>query len=103
MTIQPVEYVRKSFSVEGLQVTNENMSEVAEWCKGTVMFDDEGRNTYSGYYIKVDVSRALNERQSRAYPTDWVLRSGNGFKVYTTKAFDNSFEPQHVTPVITVS
>jgi hypothetical protein len=31
---------------------------------------------------------------TRAYPGDWVLSAGTGFKVYTQKAFSGSFEEQ---------
>lgn len=44
-------------------------------------------------YIRVHVHRALNERQTKAFIGDWVLYAGTGFKVYSAKAFNNSFEP----------
>lgn len=36
MTIQPVRYVTKPVFVEAVQVTEENMEAVAEWCGGEV-------------------------------------------------------------------
>lgn len=83
--IESTTYVRKPFEVEAVQVTEENIDEVREWCQGTTMED-------SRPYIKVRVARALNERQTKAYPGDWVLYAGTGFKVYTDKAFHRTFE-----------
>lgn len=84
--IQTDKYVRKPFEVEAVEVTEENIEDVAEWCQGTLMSDNRP-------FIKVRVARALNERQTKAYPGDWVLYAGTGFKVYTPKAFHKTFEP----------
>lgn len=78
-------YVRKPFAVEAVRVTETNIEEVAKWAQGTLMED-------SRPFIKVRVARALNERQTKAYPGDWVLYAGTGFKVYTNKAFWKTFE-----------
>lgn len=84
MAIEPVIYVRKPFEVEAVEVTEDNLEEVAQWCQGSLRED-------SRKYIKVRVARALNERQTKAYPGDWVLYAGTGFKVYTPKAFAKTF------------
>lgn len=103
--LTPTEYVRKPFVVEGVQVDATNIDEVAEWCKGEVTLDipaEEGKP--EARYVKVKVHRAMNERQTRAYIGDWVLFSESGFKVYTTKAFDSSFqlkaEPKIAAPIV---
>lgn len=80
------QFKRRPFSVEGVQVTEENIMEVAEWCGGDV------RRTVNEIYIKVKTHRPLNEKQRRAYVTDWVLKAKTGFKVYTEQALENSFE-----------
>jgi hypothetical protein len=82
-------YVRKPFEVEAAQVTADNLEEVAQWCQGTLM--TEGPDENPRRFIKVQVARALNERQTKAYPGDWVLYAGTGFKVYTDKAFKKTF------------
>lgn len=82
-----IKLVKKSFDVRGVQVTEENLEEVSEWCGGEVKTDSFGTK-----YIKVNVKRPLNEKQTRAYLTDWVLRSQQGFKVYNDKALQKSFE-----------
>jgi hypothetical protein len=78
-------YTRKPFDVDAVQVTADNMEEVATWCQGTIT-TEEGET-----YIKVRVLRVMNEKQTRAYAGDWVLYAGTGYKVYTDKAFRKSF------------
>jgi len=87
--INPVTYVRKPFEVEVVQVTEDNIAAVAEWCEGSLQ--SEGSDDNLVWYIKVQVARALNERQTKAYPGDRVLKAGTGFKVYTEKAFHKTF------------
>lgn len=86
-------YVRKPFSVAAVRVTEENIDRVARWCKGEVT-----KNSSGAKYIKVEVSRPLNERQTQAFVGDWVLSAGNGYKVYTNKAFEQSFDPANRVP-----
>lgn len=87
MTVDPKKYVRKPFYVEAVQVTAENMEDVAKWCSGELRKQGEDES-----YIKVWVQRPLDERQTKAFIGDWVLYAGTGFKVYMTKAFEKSFE-----------
>lgn len=83
-------YHRKSFPVEAVQVTLENMLEVREWTKGEIKTDQN--KAAKPRYIYIPVRQALNERQQRAYVGDWVLRSGHTFRIYNDNAFRNSFE-----------
>lgn len=93
MTIQTQKFARKPFYVDAIQVTEENMQQVAQWCDGTIQGTDAGEN-----FIKVKVNRPLNERQTQAFVNDWILfMSGGGFKIYTPKAFNHSFELVKVT------
>lgn len=100
MTLKIEKYTRKPFPVDAVQVTEDNLSEVALWCGGDIhtstktLRDDQGVETgkIKLPYIKVDVHRPLNDRQTKAFVGDWVLKSESGFKVYTLKAFDGSFE-----------
>jgi len=93
MSVQSNTYVRKPFDVEAVEVTDENIEEVAEWCNGTVIAEG---NENQKLFIKVRVARALNERQTKAYPGDWVLYAGTGFKVYTPKAFHKTFHKKQL-------
>ena len=89
--IQPEIFERLPFTVEAIRLTPENMTAVAKWCGGQIR--TSGKRGIQKY-IKVDVKRALTDRQTMAYVGDWVLRAGSGFKVYTPKAFDASFKKQ---------
>lgn len=93
------EYERLPFTIYAIEVTNENIRQVAKWCKGEVR--TTGKRGIQKY-IKVDVKRALNERQTQAYIGDWVLKAGSGFKVYTPKAFAESFRKKTEHMVETV-
>lgn len=84
---ETTQYVRKPFNIDAVQITSTNMEDVALWVDGSVLEDDAGKP-----YIKVDVKRPFNERQTRAYVGDWVLAAGTGYKVYNDKAFKKSFE-----------
>lgn len=96
MAIKTKKFVRKPFDIEAIQVTAENMEEVARWCRGQLRKSGGpgGRNTQR--YIKVNVKRSLSDRQTTAYVGDWVVnaldQSVKGFKVYTPKAFSLTFE-----------
>ena len=88
MTVTTEKFARKPFYVDTVQVTEENINDVAAWCEGEVRTFADGNK-----YVKVHVHRPLNDRQTMASIGDWVLFAGSGFKVYTTKAFFASFEP----------
>jgi hypothetical protein len=84
---------RKSFPVDGVQVTAENMSDVSRWCDGQIHQDKTEENpTDHPNYIKVRVHNPLTERQTKAYVGDWVLYAGKGYKVYTERGLKKSFE-----------
>lgn len=88
-------YVRKPFYVDGVQVTEENLDDVAKWCKGRVKTSPNPKD--KNRYIKVDVSNPINNRQTTAFVGDWVLYSETGgFKVYTQQAFARSFDVAEV-------
>lgn len=90
--MQVEKYARVPFVVDAVQVTRANIHDVAEWCGGTVV-PAEGD---VAEHIKVKVYRPISDRQTQAFPGDWILWTdvvGWGFKVYTNKAFEKAFEP----------
>lgn len=87
MSLKTHKFARKPFYVDAVRVSENNIEEVAEWCKGKVETNEDGQK-----FIRVEVNRPLNERQTQAFIGDWVLFAGTGFKVYMPKAFDRSFE-----------
>lgn len=91
--IEIYKYARKPFVVDAVQVTAENMAEVAHWCNGEVRtVKESGVSSVIGtQYVAVRVKRPLTARQTKAFAGDWVLASGPSFKVYTPGAFEKSF------------
>lgn len=81
-------YQRKIFLVDAVQVTEANLSQVAQWCGGEVV----QTRRKDKKHISVPVKRPLNRRQTTAFVGDWVLKANKGFKVYTDKAFKENFE-----------
>ena len=105
MTVKLSKFVRKPFYVDGVQVTSANIDSVAGWCMGEVRTSGKGdpdietiqdpttpKTRVPEKYIKVNVQRPLNDRQTMAFVGDWILYAGTGFKVYTPVAFQKSFE-----------
>lgn len=90
--IKTIKFVRKPFPVEAVYVTEENMDAVAEWCHGNIEGSSDGPT-----YIKVRVHRPMTKKQTEAHIGDVVSYTETGFKVYTKKAFEKSFEPAHPT------
>lgn len=97
MSITPKTYERKPFTVQAIQVTPQNMREVAEWCGGVIVPGERAGKKQD--CIQVDVKNALNEKQKYAFANDWVLKGTNGKKVYTSRAFNGCFaEVQKLDP-----
>ena len=77
--------MRKPFYVDHVELTEANLDEAAKWCKGQI-HEEGGRR-----YIKVKVENVINEKQTRGFSGDFLLKSTNGFKVYTAKSFHRNF------------
>lgn len=96
MTITPEKYVRKPLIVLGVQVTKENFMELALWVQGSVFNPDgtqHGEINPEKQYILVRVHNPKSPKQSKAFLGDWILYSDRGYKVYSPKAFTNTFDP----------
>lgn len=87
MAIITEKYVRKPLHVDAVQVTVDNIEEIAAWCQGELVLDPN-----SAHYVRVRVHNPKNVRQTRAFVGDWILYTDRGYKVYTGKAFHGSFE-----------
>jgi hypothetical protein len=101
--VTPVKYERKAFVVEAVQVTAENMTEVAEWCKGEILdCPPKYKRNGKGQYIKVPISvpptTQFQERHAMAIVDDCVVfgqfgaRGRDGWKIYQPRAFEMSFD-----------
>jgi hypothetical protein len=90
-------YVRKPLFVDAVQVTEDNFLDIARWCFGEILNNDdtpvaEGQGVEpSKQYIHVRVHNPKNPRQTKAFVGDWILYTERGYKVYTTKAFLANF------------
>jgi hypothetical protein len=96
--ITPETYLRRTFEIEAVRITHDNISEVAKWClaEEKTQTRPAKKGEGSGYvqevpYLKVDVLRPLNERQTMAFIGDWILKTGTSFKIYTDIAFHKNF------------
>jgi hypothetical protein len=94
--VQTLKFVRKPFYVDAVRVTSANMSEVAQWCGGTVRQAKPDGDVQQGRipqkYVEVPVYLPMNDRQKMAFVGDWVLFAGKGYKVYTNPAFNKTFQ-----------
>lgn len=95
MAISTAKYVRKPLYVDAVQVTQENFEELSLWCQGEIRNNDgsDDPESPSGRYIHVRVHNPRGIRQTRAFVGDWILYTDQGYKIYTTRAFEGSFEP----------
>lgn len=80
------QYQRRSYEVDAVLVTEENMAAIAKWCGGDIR-----THVDLSKYVKVRAFRPMNDRQSKAFVGDYVLYAGTGYKVYTANAFNSSF------------
>jgi len=82
-------FMRQPFPVSGYLVTKENMAEIAKWCKGHVIEDDDRP------FVRVPVDRPTNSKQTQAFIGTWVTLSTHlgeeSFKVYTQEWLDKNF------------
>lgn len=79
---------RKTFDIEYVTVTEENIDEVATWCGGTISGEGKDR------FIKISDKGAINQMQTKAFLGDVVVRHMelNTFKKFGQKAFGKSYE-----------
>lgn len=95
MAIKPNKYTSKPTYVDAIEVTVENLTEVAVWCHGDVRTEGHPKTEPEKpdvKYIKINMYHPLNARQTKAYAGDMVVYSGTKFKVFTQKAFASTFE-----------
>lgn len=78
--MQATRLMRIPFFATGVKVTEDNMSEIAIWCEGTVI-----RET-AVPFVRVPVNRSTHKRQTEGHIGTWVirtiLRNEPSFKVY---------------------
>lgn len=84
------EFVRKPFVVEAVEVTTDNIEEIAEFV-GTLRKKDDGTP-----FIQVD--RRLIPNVFRVFPGFWMTRMGDNIRCYSKRIFTDQFT--EITPEI---
>lgn len=77
-------YTRKPFVVEAVEITEENLFEIAKFV-GTVRKMGDGKS-----FIQVD--RRLVPNIDRVYPGFFLTRMGDNIRCYSPKIFKQQFE-----------
>lgn len=90
MTVKTTSYVRKPLFVDAVEVTEELFLDIAAWCQGEIVSSEASEEPK---HIKVRVHNPKTPRQTKAFVGDWILYTERGYKVYTAKAFQASFDP----------
>src|SRR5215218_8498786 len=92
--IKTATYIHKPLYVEAIQVTADNLEDVAEWCAGKIEIEEVGDKNgliVASKYIRVRVNRPTNSNQTKARVKDWVTKSAMGFKVFTDFNFNRAY------------
>lgn len=76
-------FVRKPFTVEAVEITEANISEIAELV-GTLKEKEDGQK-----YIQVD--RRLVPNIYRVYPGFWMTKMGDNVRCYSKRIFTQQF------------
>jgi hypothetical protein len=79
-----ITFVRKPFTVEAVEVTVENIAEIAEFV-GTLR-EKDGKP-----YIQVD--RRLVPNIYHVYPGFWMTKMGDNIRCYSKRVFSQQFVP----------
>ena len=92
--IETQKYIRKPFPVDVVKITDANFEDVAKWCSGEIQYNkpQKPNGKRGARFIRVQVLRALNDRQTKAFVGDYLLQVDTSFKIYTERAFLESFE-----------
>lgn len=95
MEFEPVEYVRKSFSVRAHEVTFQNVDKIAKWCNGTV--GSELTRVLGGAEVELPIVKfpgqgADKGKELVAKLGNYVVQFKNRFQVYKEPQFFATFE-----------
>lgn len=92
MSVVTVKYIRKPLYVDAVRITAMNFDEVVSWCQGEMQQEEVPGKGTTKKFIKVRVHNPKNVRQTKAFIGDWILYTERGYKIYTNKAFHESFD-----------
>lgn len=86
--------VRKAFPVKVVQVTLQNIEEVAAWCKGTVELRDT-RMMGTITQLPVVVIQGMGDNRDKTFEAAlgcWVVELRGSFRSYKPIQFEGSFD-----------
>jgi hypothetical protein len=88
------EFARKTFTVQAVEVTLENYREVAEWCKGEVVFESTKMlgTTTKLPVIKIKGQGDNRGKEFKATLGCYVVELKGSFRSYRPPQFWSSFE-----------
>lgn len=82
------DYVRRSFRIRAVLITEENIDEVAEMMNSQVF----ERKTAIGTWKYFEIIKSAENSKTPVYVGDWLTWMGGKFKRYTNKLFKYTFE-----------
>lgn len=88
------QYTRKPFPVAAVQVTLQNIDQVAEWCKGTI---EQRPTKMMGTETLLPIIRLKGQGDNRGKDFEaalgcWVVELKGSFRSYKPAQFDASFD-----------
>lgn len=91
------QYTRKPFPVSAVQVTLQNIEEVAEWCKGEIEYRD---TKMMGTVTPLPVIKLKGQGDNRGKDFEaalgcWVVELKGSFRSYKPAQFEASFDELH--------
>ena len=93
MSIVIKTYTTKPAEVHAVQITEENMIEVAKWCQGKLASEENPKDaTHVSQFIRLENSLITSKRHAKGYVDDWVVKKGNSFRIFTPSNFNRDFE-----------
>ena len=86
-------YKSKPIFVEAVQISEDNMNEIASWVNGEIItISDSSKDKTQISFVKAHVLRSKGYIRNKGYVGDWIVKSDLGVKFYTNAAFERSFE-----------
>jgi hypothetical protein len=89
------EFVRRSFTIKAIQITEENLAEVAEHV-GTVVRIDEKRWGDKPHILLLTSHPEQHIQMHPLFVGDWLTETDKGFQRYKDSKFRVAFEPKPV-------
>jgi hypothetical protein len=83
ITMDMTTFVRKPFKVEAIEITEENIEEIAEFV-GTLRTKEDGT-------LYIQVAPRLVPNVFKVFPGFWMTKMGDNIRCYSKKIFNEQF------------